>query len=68
MKASAGVYISKLHKSDVRDTLHISVSSDRLDPCHKLTRDTGPVMAPKPIWDFKNLTMEDGNSKEVCFS
>lgn len=50
MKASAGAYISKLHKSDVRDILHISVSSNLLDPCHKLTRDTGPVMSANLTW------------------
>lgn len=50
MKVSAGAYISKLHKSDVRDILHRSVSPDLSKPCHKLTRDSAPVMSPNLIW------------------
>lgn len=49
MKACAGAYISKLHKSDVRDIPRISVAPDPLGSCHKPTRDTA-VMSPNLIW------------------
>lgn len=68
-KPPAGVYVSKLHKTDVRDILYFWVTSDLLDSCHKPTRDTAPVMSPNLIWlYFKNLITEDGNSKEVFLS
>lgn len=67
MKASAGAYVSKLRKRDVRDILYFWVTADLWDSCHKPTRDTAPVMSPNLIWlYFKNLIMKDGNSKESC--